>query len=175
MKINNVIKLIISVVICEMAGVIGSIFTIPAIPDWYAFLEKPVLTPPGPVFGPVWTALYALMGISLFLVWKNNWKVRDERRGVRGERKAWNKWSEKFWRGSWQKQNAVAVFAVQLALNVLWSVVFFGMRQPGLAFFVIMALWVAIVYTIVNFYRISKPAAWLLVPYILWVSFAIYL
>ena len=164
-----------SILICLAAGVVGSVFTAEAIPTWYATLVKPTINPPNSVFGPVWTVLYILMGISLFLVWSNKWKVRDELPGVRGERKAWNRWSERFWVGDWRKQNIILIFALQLALNVLWSYIFFGLHNPGLAFFEILALWFAVLYTIVNFYRISKLAAWLLVPYIVWLSFAIYL
>ena len=143
-------KLIIAIVVCQLAGVIGSIFTVSAIPTWYATLAKPALNPPSWVFGPVWTALYALMGIAAFLVWNQGWGRKDVRR-------------------------ALTVFGIQLVLNALWSIIFFGLHSPGWAFADIIALWLAIVWTMVLFYRISKPAMWLLVPYILWVSFATYL
>lgn len=143
-------KLIIAIVVCQFAGVIGSIFTVSAIPTWYATLAKPALNPPSWVFGPVWTALYALMGIAAFLVWNKGWGRKDVRR-------------------------ALTVFGIQLVLNALWSIIFFGLHSPGWAFADIIALWLAIVWTMVLFYRISKPAMWLLVPYILWVSFATYL
>ena len=173
MKLNNYFKLVITVALSELAGIIGSIVTIPAIPGWYAALVKPALNPPSWVFGPVWTTLYFLMGVSLYLVWTHDWNVNHPI--LTKTRKAWNPWSERFWRGDLQKVNVMAIFAIQYLLNIAWSVVFFGMHLPSMAFFVILALWVSILYTIVNFYRISKLAAYLLVPYILWVSFASYL
>jgi benzodiazapine receptor len=173
MKIKNVLKLIIAVVICELAGSIGSIFTTPAISGWYAMLQKPLLNPPNWVFGPVWITLYALMGISLYLVSKNNWQVKNHI--LEGGQRTWNYLSERFWTGSWQKQNVIAIFSIQILLNILWSFVFFGLKLPSVAFFEILALWIAILYTIINFYRISKAAAYLLLPYIIWVSFATYL
>jgi len=150
MKLNNFFKLVIAIVVSELAGVIGSVFTISAIPNWYAGLVKPVLNPPSWVFGPAWTTLYALMGISAFLIWKNGW----EKKAVK---------------------TALGVFGIQLFLNALWSIIFFGLHSPGWALVDIIALWLAIVWTIFVFYKISKPAAYLLVPYILWVSFASYL
>ncbi|OGE88895.1 MAG: hypothetical protein A2722_04055 [Candidatus Doudnabacteria bacterium RIFCSPHIGHO2_01_FULL_50_11] len=173
MKLNNFFKLIITVVISELAGLIGAVFTTPSISTWYATLPKPALNPPAWVFAPVWTILFALIGIALFLVWKQDWKVVNPlwEKG----RKAWNPWSERLWTGDLQRFNTIAVFAVQYLLNIFWSYVFFGLHRPGAAFFVIIALWTGILYTMINFYRISKLAAWLLVPYILWVSFAGYL
>ncbi|MCX6702967.1 MAG: tryptophan-rich sensory protein [Candidatus Wolfebacteria bacterium] len=173
MKPNNFFKLVIAVAISEAVGAIGAIFTIPSVSGWYATLIKPELNPPAWLFGPVWIMLYALMGISLYLVWKNNWKIRNHI--LEKRRKPWNRLSERFWTGSWQKQNVIAIFILQLALNILWSFIFFGLKFPMLAFFEILALWFAILYTIVNFYRISKASAYLLIPYILWVSFAAYL
>ncbi len=150
MKINNAFKLIIAIVVSELAGIIGSVFTISAIPNWYAGLVKPALNPPSWVFGPVWTTLYALMGIAAFLVWRNGW----ERKEVK---------------------TALSIFGLQLFLNAIWSIIFFGLHSPGWALVDIVALWFAIVWTIAVFYKISKPAAYLLLPYILWVSFASYL
>lgn len=147
---KNILQLLIAIAICEAAGIIGSVFTVQAIPDWYNTLAKPALNPPSWVFGPVWTTLYALMGIAVFLIWKHTLKDRAVR-------------------------TALLVFLIQLALNTTWSIVFFGLQNPALAFLNIVAMWVAIVWTMVLFYRISKPAMWLLVPYILWVSFAAYL
>ncbi len=170
---KNYIKFILAIVISGLAGVLGSVFTTPSIPTWYASLAKPVLNPPAWVFGPVWTVLYFLIGLALYLVWKNNLQVANPLLIKAG--KPWNKWSERLWTGDWQKANVVAVFAVQYVLNIAWSFVFFGLHNPWVAFFVILALWCSIVYLMVNFYRISKPAAWLLVPYIIWVSFAAYL
>lgn len=173
MKANNFFKFIISVSLTFSAGFIGSFFTASAIPGWYAELTKPALNPPNWVFGPVWTALYFILGLSLFIVWRKNFSV--ENKILSGGKKTWNLWSEKLWSGNWQKANTVSIFFVQLILNALWSPVFFGFKNPALALFIILSLWMAIFYTIINFYRTSKTAAWLLLPYILWVSFATYL
>lgn len=143
---KNVFALIIAIVITELAGVIGGLFTAQAIPDWYVTLAKPEWTPPNWLFGPVWIVLYALMGVAAFLVWK---KRNVKPVGI-----------------------ALGVFAAQLALNLAWSLIFFGWRNPGLAFVEIVVLWLAIVWTAATFYKVSKPAAWLLLPYLLWVSFA---
>jgi len=152
MRLNNFFKLIISVVLSEAAGVVGALFTTPAIQSgWHATLVKPTLNPPAWVFGPVWTILYALMGVALWLVWINV--------------------------GTNQKtqQRAFIFFFAQLALNALWSVIFFDWHFVGGAFQEMLVLWVLILLTIVYFAKISKPAAWLLAPYILWVSFALFL
>lgn len=131
-----------------LAGAIGS----PAVGDgrsqaWYAAIEKPAFTPPGWVFGPVWTTLYVLMGVAAFLVWRRGLEVRAVRA-------------------------AVAWFAGQLVLNALWSPVFFGWHRIGLALAVIVLLWAAIVVTLYHFFRVSRTAGLLLGPYLLWVSFA---
>jgi len=170
---KNIGKFITSLIICQMAGILGSIFTMPKINTWYATLNKPSFTPPGWFIGLVWTILFFLMGISLYLVWSKNWEIKLPPESDR--KKAWNRISEKLWFGSWREENAALIFALQLALNILWSVVFFGLRSPGFAFFEILMLWFAILYTIINFYRISKPASYLLIPYILWVTFASFL
>lgn len=143
-------RLIAAVAVCQMAAILGSIFTTPAIPTWYAGLRKPDLAPPNWVFAPVWTILYLLMGISLFFILN----VGPERRPVR---------------------EPVVIFGVQLALNILWSYLFFGMQSPLLGLIGIVALWVMIVLTIVSFFKVSKLAALLLVPYLIWVGFASYL
>lgn len=150
MKPGDFLKLIIAIVVSELVGIIGSFFTVSAIPSWYAELIKPVINPPGWIFGPVWTALYLLMGIAVYLVWKNGWERSDVRM-------------------------ALGVFGVQLVLNATWSFVFFGLQSPGPAFIELISLWVAILATIIAFSKISRQAAWLLVPYIVWVSFAAYL
>ncbi len=173
MRINNLLKFVIAVVISEMAGVIGAIFTTPSIQGWYSGLAKPPLNPPGWVFGPVWTTLYFLIGVSLFLVWKRDWRVVNHFWEKRG--KPWNPISEKLWTGEWKKINIIAIFTAQYILNILWSVIFFGLHRPDFAFFAIIGLWISIIYLMINFYRVSKLAAWLLVPYIVWVSFAVYL
>lgn len=157
MKINNIFKLIIAIVISEAAGVVGSLFTTPAIPTWYANLARPELAPPNWIFAPVWTTLFALMGIALFLVWQQHSHILENVRMLR----VW--------------KIGIALFFAQLVLNTLWSIIFFGLRSPGWAFIEIIFLWFAILATIIVFAKISKPAAWLLVPYIIWVSFAGYL
>ena len=130
-------------------GAIGSIPTARSIPTWYRALDKPDWNPPDALFGPVWTTLYALMGIALVLV---------RRAGRR--------------RSSSAGASAQAVFGVQLALNLAWSFVFFGNRDQRGALAVIGLLWVSILATIVAFWRIRPAAALLLVPYLAWVSFA---
>jgi len=140
-------ELVGAVVGCELAGVIGSIFTAPAIPNWYAALAKPAFTPPSWVFAPAWTLLYALMGASLWMVWRA--KARRN-----------------------EKRLAYAAFALQLGLNVAWSIAFFGLRSPSAGFTVIILLWLSIGATISLFSRFSQKAAWLLVPYWVWTTFA---
>lgn len=147
---KNFYKLILAIIISESAGVIGSFFTTPSIPSWYANLTKSALTPPSWVFCPVWTTLFALMGIAAFLVWRKGL----DRKNVK---------------------IALGIFIGQLVLNTLWSIIFFGLHSPGAAFIEIIFLWLAILSTIIAFAKVSKPTAWLLVPYILWVSFAAYL
>lgn len=144
---NNTIKLITCIVVSELAGIIGSVFTVSSIDGWYATVVRPAIAPPNWIFGPVWITLYALMGIAAFLIWKKGLDRKDVR-------------------------FALGIFVAQLVLNSLWSIIFFGMQNLGGAFAEIIALWIAIVATMIAFARISKPAAWLLAPYILWVSFA---
>ena len=141
------IKLAASLVLCLLAGFIGSIFTTPKIGGWYAGLNKPSWQPPAWLFGPVWTLLYVLMGIALYLVWRTGLAAK----GVK---------------------LAIALFLVQLVLNALWSFAFFGAESPLAGLVVIVALWAMIAATIAAFAPVSRAAAALLVPYILWVSFA---
>lgn len=143
----EILKLVMSIVICQLAGVIGSVFTTPAIPTWYATLKKPSFTPPNWVFSPVWITLFVLMGIAMFIVWSKG--LSDE--GVK---------------------IALSIFGVQLILNVLWSVMFFGLRSPLAGLIDIAVLWIAILVTILYFLKVSNMAGILLIPYILWVSFA---
>lgn len=147
MEPKEIAKAIALIIICQSAGIIGSIFTFEAIPGWYAELARPDFAPPNWVFGPVWTTLYALMGISSYLVLRNGLERNDVRM-------------------------ALGVFGVQLLLNTLWSVLFFGLRSPFYAFIEIIFLWFSIFASIILFWRISRNAGLLLVPYILWVSFA---
>ncbi len=151
MKNNTALKLVGAILLCEAAGFFGTLFTMPAIESgWYATLEKSALTPPDFVFGPVWTALYALMGVALFLVWRGEALYRLKRR-------------------------AAHLFFIQLALNVLWSFLFFGLQSPLAALADIAVLWLMIISTIIAFAKCSRAAAWLFLPYLLWVSFAAYL
>lgn len=131
------------IALCFGAAALGAASTSA---DWYASLNKPAWSPPGWLFGPVWTALYTMMGVSAWMVW---------RRG-----------------GFAEQRRPLNLFLVQLALNAIWTPLFFGLRMPGLAFAEILLLWVAIAFTIAAFGRAHRPAAWLLVPYLAWVSFA---
>src|SRR3989344_3909374 len=140
-------KLIAAILISQAAGVIGSVFTITSIPAWYAALNKPFFTPPSWVFGPVWITLYTLMGIAAYLVWENGIEKKEVK-------------------------EAIGVFGLQLGLNALWPIVFFGLHELLLGFVVIVLLWLAILLTIIKFDRVSRNAALLLLPYIAWVSIA---
>lgn len=142
MKLN--FKFIISILVCQLAAVIGSLFTAKSVTNWYPDLIKPSFNPPSWLFAPVWTILFILMGISLYLVW--NSKMNNK--------------------------TAIIIFAIQLILNILWSILFFGLHFPLYAFIEIIVLWIFILLTIIKFYSISPTAAYLLIPYILWVSFA---
>ena len=132
--------------LCQVAGFLGSLFTTPAIPTWYATLKKPFFNPPNWIFSPVWISLFILMGISLFLIWRNP--------------------------GHPKFKTALIFFFVQLILNIFWSVAFFGLRLPLLGLIDIILLWIAILLTIQNSLKVSKMAGLLLLPYLLWVSFA---
>jgi len=146
MKLNFP-RLLVSIFMCQLAGIIGSIATYPSIPGWYASLDKPWFTPPNWVFGPVWITLFTLMGVSLYMVWDKGLKKEETR-------------------------TAIKVFGAQLSLNALWSILFFGLRNPLLAFIEILPLWISIAISMLLFYRISRPAGILLVPYLAWVSLA---
>ncbi len=146
-RFREIVRLVVSIIACQCAGLIGSIFTTPAIPTWYATLAKPTFTPPSWLFAPAWITLYLLMGIAAFLVW---------RKGL----------------GEEGVKSALVMFLVQLVLNALWSVVFFGLKSPLAGAVVIIALWVAILLTMLRFFKLSTTAGALLTPYILWVSFA---
>jgi translocator protein len=141
------LKLISSIVICFLAGGIGSIFTISAIPTWYAHINKPFFSPPNWIFGPVWTTLYILMGISLYLIWIKGFKTKKVR-------------------------DAIVLFVIQLTLNAIWSPVFFGYKNLLLAFVIIIAMIFYVVKTILAFSKIDKRASYLLYPYLAWISFA---
>lgn len=140
---------LLAVLICQAAGGLGSIATYPNIDTWYETLIQPVFAPPNWVFAPAWILLYTLMGIALFLVWE---KRRDNRFGA-----------------------AVIFFFAQLYFNIIWSYVFFSWHNLALAYLEIMLLLGLIIVTTVFFFKISKPAGWLMVPYIAWVTFASFL
>ena len=142
------IKLLVSVIVCQLAGLIGSIFTASSVKTWYAAINRPSFTPPNWLFGPVWLFLFLLMGISLFLVWSHPSAAPKDRK------------------------RAFIIFGAQLALNAFWSYAFFGLKSPLFGFIVIVILWITILMTIIRFLKISELAGWLLIPYILWVSFA---
>ena len=144
---RNILKLVISIVACQCAGLIGSIFTTPAIPTWYETLAKPSFTPPNWLFAPAWVTLYVLMGVAVFLVWRKGLGIKNVKA-------------------------ALITFLVQLVLNVLWSAVFFGAKSLVGGAVVIVLLWIAILFTILRFFKISTVAGGLLIPYILWVTFA---
>ncbi len=144
---NKITRLIISIAIPVATGSLSGFFTVTGVGSWYQTIQKPSWNPPGWVFGPVWTALYVMMGISLYLVWKSN-------------------------AGQSLKKMAFTLFAIQLTLNFFWSYIFFTLQSPGWALAEILVLWLFILLAIFAFAKISKPAAWLLVPYICWVSFA---
>jgi len=140
---KNIWKFTISILLPLLVGFIGGIFTASSVSVWYVGLSKPAFNPPSWIFGPVWTILYLMMGISLYLIW-----------------------IKKF------DKKALTFIGIQLILNLLWSLIFFGMKMPGLAFIEIVLLLIAILFTMIYFYRINKVSTYLLIPYILWVSFA---
>ena len=144
---NKFLKYILSVAVCLLAGGLGTIFTVSAIPTWYAALNKPFFSPPNYLFGPVWTLLYVLMGISVGIIWQ---------KGIKSKK----------------VKDAVCVFIIQLGLNAIWSPVFFGARNLFLALIIIILMWIYILKTILAFRKIDNIASYLLYPYIAWVSFA---
>ena len=143
----DIIKLIISLVITLVAGFIGSFATSQSVKTWYLEINRPPITPPNWIFAPVWTALFILMGISFYLVWQKG----IDYPGVKV---------------------AIIIFIIQLVLNVLWSFSFFALRSPKIGFVNILILWIMILITIIRFIKIAPVAGYLMIPYILWVSFA---
>jgi benzodiazapine receptor len=138
---------LLAIFVSQLAGILGSFFTFSEITNWYAFLEKPFFTPPNWLFGPVWIMLYTLMGIALFLSCRYGKPAAVATRAS-------------YW------------FYAQLIFNALWSIVFFGLHSLWGGFFTIIILWLLIFKTIQMFSLVNKTAAWLLIPYILWVSYA---
>lgn len=143
-------KVIVCILAIEILGSVGGLITATSIGDWYAALKRPPGTPPNSVFGPVWTTLFAMMGFALALVWHA--KVEKS-----------------------CKQCAFRWFAIQFILNLAWTPLFFGLHRPDIALVVILMLLAAIVATIVAFKKVHTLAAWLLVPYLLWTTYATYL
>ncbi|MDR5657541.1 TspO/MBR family protein [Halodesulfurarchaeum sp. HSR-GB] len=141
----------LSILAVELVGASGAIFTAQGLGEWYSSLVRPAIAPPNWVFGPVWTALFALMGVAVWLVWR---QAPTDPDGAK---------------------LAIGVFVVHFIFNLGWSAVFFGQQALGAGLLVILALWVLIVTTIMVFDRVDRRAALLLVPYLLWVSFATYL
>ncbi len=150
MRRDEIIRLAISILICQLAGVIGSIFTASSVSTWYPMLIKPAYTPSGQIIGAVWIILFTLMGISLFLIWREGKDMPEV-------------------------NFALFVFAAQLIVNILWSAAFFGLQSPLAGMIVIIVLWALILITTFRFWPINRTAALLLVPYVLWVSFAAFL
>lgn len=147
MKIASISRLIVSILVCQLAGIVGSAFTRASIPTWYATLQKPAFTPPNWLFAPVWTILFLLMGISAYLIWREGLANR-------------------------QVSIALSIFGIQLVLNIFWSFFFFKLQSPLYGFVEIVILWLAILFTILYFLKISRTASLLLLPYLFWVSFA---
>lgn len=148
--IRSVPILIGSIILCNLAGLLGALLTTTGPGSWYDTLVKPAFTPPSWVFGPVWTTLYVLMGVSLYLVLME-------------------------WRDGTDVQIPLALFGIQLVLNILWSFFFFGLKSPSTGLAGILLLWVFILATIISFFKIHRTATLLLLPYLTWVSLASYL
>lgn len=147
---KKIFPLTVSLILAYSTALVGSLFTVGAVETWYPALSKPDLSPPNWVFGPVWTTLYAFMAIAA-------WRVYEKRKGKPHVRRV-------LW-----------VYAAHLAVNALWSVAFFGLHNPAIAFGTIVLLWLLIAYLTLNFYRIDRTAGILMMPYLAWVSFASYL
>ena len=144
-QMKNIVLAAASILFCVTVGGISGFLTSDAITSWYVGIQKPLWNPPNWIFGPIWTLLYILMGCSLFLILKT---------------------------AASNKRLALALFLTQLALNFFWSPIFFNLHELGWALLTIVALWGLIIITIFAFATIHKTAAWLLVPYVCWVSFA---
>lgn len=141
---SKYIRLILFIIGSELVGILGSVFTISSIPVWYANLTKPFFSPPNWIFGSVWTILYAMIGISFFLIYESKKNNKE----------------------------AIKLFGIQMLLNFIWTPLFFGLKDLSLAFVVIVAMWYYIILTIKAFAKINKNASYLLYPYLAWVSFA---
>ena len=146
---RSALALLAFVAACFAAALVGSAFTAPSVPEWYGSLARPSFTPPAWLFGPIWSVLYLAMAVAGWLVWRR-------------QRESFTTLPQ-------------ALFGGQLVLNVLWSILFFGLQAPGIALVEILILWAGIFATLLSFWRISTIAGWLFVPYLAWVSFAIIL
>lgn len=146
MNPTKFLKLLASIIICQSAGIIGSFFTAGSIETWYLTLNRPFFTPPNWVFAPVWITLYTLMGISLYIIWE---------KGIKDENK-----------------KALTIFFAQLVLNGFWSIAFFGFESPLFGLIIILPMAVLIAVNILEFYKLNKTSACLLIPYLAWVSIA---
>lgn len=144
---NKFVKLVLLILFCEGIGILGSVFTFTEITTWYANLNKPFFSPPNWIFGPVWTMLYGLMGASIFLLLETKLKKQE-------------------------KKNLISLFSLQLFLNFLWTIIFFGLHLPLFAFIELILLLLTILLLIIKFYKHSSLASFLLIPYFLWVCFA---
>lgn len=147
MKIKQIFEALVAILICQAAGIIGSIFTANNIQTWYINLNKPFFNPPNWIFGPVWFTLYCLMGIALYLIWKKRNSIPQAKTGIN-------------------------IFLIHLVFNALWSIVFFALHQIALSVLNIIILLGLIIYLTRSFYKIDARAAYLMFPYVAWVSFA---
>ena len=145
---NKFVKIAIDLIVCLLVGYSASVVTRPSVESWYPTLVKPVFNPPNWIFMPMWTLLYILMAVAAGLVWD---KIKEQNEEVK---------------------KALAFFLIQLTLNAIWSYLFFGLKNPMLALIEIALLWLMIYETYLKFIKINKIAAYLLVPYLLWVAFA---
>ncbi|MGB9748714.1 MAG: TspO/MBR family protein [Candidatus Woesearchaeota archaeon] len=149
-RVARIARFIISILIPLIIGFLGSIFTSKSVNSWYLALNKPFFNPPNWLFAPVWIILFVLIGISFYFAWDKNFG---------GNKKI-------------RKAVCLTVYSLQLFFNFLWSLLFFGLKNPLFAFAEIIFLWFLIIANIFVFYKVSKISAYLLVPYLLWVSFA---
>ncbi len=140
-----ILKITVCIGLCLMLGLLSGFSTAESINGWFRFINKPTWNPPNWIFGPVWTVLYILMGIAVALIWHTHHQ---------------------------NKKSAITFFVIQFVLNIAWSFIFFNLQAIGWAFIEIIAMLFYIAITILSFYKISKPAAWLMTPYLIWVLFA---
>ncbi|MBU0981285.1 tryptophan-rich sensory protein [Patescibacteria group bacterium] len=149
-KKTNFLKLVFSVIVCQCAGIVGSLSVGTSVTTWYEPMLKPSFAPPNWVFAPVWTIMYTLMGIALYLI------ISDSKKSA-------------------ERNVGLFFFGLQLVLNSLWTFLFFGLQNPPAAFLEIVLMWFCIFATVYYFWRVRKQAAYLLIPYLMWISFALVL